>query len=52
MRKNINLDLYKKLFMVRRSEEKIIELYHEDDMKTPMHMSMGSEAISAINKTL
>ncbi|MFH1309984.1 MAG: thiamine pyrophosphate-dependent dehydrogenase E1 component subunit alpha [Candidatus Omnitrophota bacterium] len=46
MRKNINLELYKKLFLVRRSEEKITELYHENDMKTPMHMSMGAEAIA------
>ena len=43
--KRINLELYKKVFLVRRAEERIIELYPEDDMKTPMHMSMGEEAI-------
>ena len=43
---NLNLDLYKKLFLIRRSEEKIIEHYDEDEMKTPMHMSMGEEAIA------
>ena len=32
--------------LIRRSEEKIIEHYHEDEMKTPMHMSMGEEAIA------
>ena len=41
----INLELYKKVFLIRRAEEKIIELYPENDMKVPMHMSMGEEAI-------
>lgn len=44
--KSLNLELYKKLYLIRRSEEKIIEHYHEDEMKTPMHMSMGEEAIA------
>jgi len=43
--KRINLELYKKIFFIRRAEERIIELYPEDDMKCPMHMSMGEEAI-------
>lgn len=42
----LNLDLYKKLYLVRRAEEKIRQLYGEDEMKTPMHMSMGEEAIA------
>lgn len=46
MEQNTNLELYKKLFLVRKTEEKIIELYNENDMKTPMHMSMGAEAIA------
>lgn len=37
--------LYDLLYLIRRSEEKIIELYPSDEMKTPMHMSMGQEAI-------
>lgn len=44
---DLNLELYKKLYLIRRAEEKIIEHYHEDEMKTPMHMSMGAEAIAA-----
>lgn len=40
-------ELYKKLYLIRRAEEKIRELYSEDEMKTPMHMSMGEEAIVA-----
>jgi len=42
----LNLDLYKKLYLARRAEEKIREHYMEDEMKTPMHMSMGEEAIA------
>ncbi len=42
----LNLELYKKLYLARRAEEKIREYYSEDDMKTPMHMSMGEEAIA------
>ncbi|UCD54962.1 MAG: thiamine pyrophosphate-dependent dehydrogenase E1 component subunit alpha [Candidatus Omnitrophota bacterium] len=44
--KILNLEFYKKLFLIRRSEEKIIELYPENEMRMPMHMSMGGEAIA------
>jgi len=40
------LHLYKKLYLARRAEEKIRQHYDEDEMKTPMHMSMGEEAIA------
>lgn len=43
----VSLDLYKQLYLIRRAEELIIKHYPEDDMKTPMHMSMGQEAIPA-----
>ena len=33
------------LYLARASEEYIIKHYSDDDMKTPMHMSMGQEAI-------
>ncbi|MFC1594566.1 thiamine pyrophosphate-dependent dehydrogenase E1 component subunit alpha [Candidatus Omnitrophota bacterium] len=45
--KNLSRELYKTLYLIRRCEEKIIEHYSEDEMKTPMHMSMGEEAIVA-----
>ena len=41
----LNLKLYKKVYLIRKAEEKIQEHYMEDEMKTPMHMSMGEEAI-------
>lgn len=42
----LNLELYKKLYLIRQAEVKIREHYMEDEMKTPMHMSMGEEAIA------
>jgi len=42
----LNLELYKKIYLIRKTEEKIQEHYNEDEMKTPMHMSMGEEAIA------
>lgn len=39
------LEIYKKLYLIRRAEELIIKHYKENEMKTPMHMSMGEEAI-------
>lgn len=45
MMEDLNISLYKTLYLIRRAEELIIVHYHEDEMKTPMHMSMGQEAI-------
>ncbi len=42
----LNLELYKKLYLIRKAEAEIRKHYPEDEMKTPMHMSMGGEAIS------
>ena len=39
------IDIYRKLVLIRRSEEAIRRWYGQDEMKTPMHMSMGEEAI-------
>ena len=41
------LSLYGRLYLSRQSEKKIIEFYPQNDMKTPMHMSMGQEAAPA-----
>jgi pyruvate dehydrogenase E1 component alpha subunit len=42
----LNLRFHKKLYLVRRCEQEIIAHYSQDQMKTPMHMSMGAEAIA------
>ncbi|MDO9530347.1 MAG: thiamine pyrophosphate-dependent dehydrogenase E1 component subunit alpha [Syntrophales bacterium] len=44
--KGLNIELYKKMCLVRKAEEMIQYYYSEDGMKTPMHMSMGEEAIA------
>lgn len=44
---NLHLELYKKMYLIRKAEEAIIKNYPSDEMKTPMHMSMGEEAITA-----
>lgn len=46
-RKKLNIELYKKVYLIRKSEETIIEYYMDDDMKTPVHLSVGEEAIAA-----
>lgn len=42
-----SIELYRKVYLIRKAEEAIIKHYPEDEMKTPMHMSMGAEAIVA-----
>ena len=46
-RKDLLTKLYRKVYRIRRAEQAIIQYYGEDQMKTPMHMSMGEEAITA-----
>ncbi len=44
-RASLNIELYRRLYLIRSAETGIRKYYHEDGMKTPMHMSMGEEAI-------
>jgi TPP-dependent pyruvate/acetoin dehydrogenase alpha subunit len=37
---------YESLFRIRKVEEKIIEIYPTDKIKSPVHLSIGQEAIS------
>lgn len=41
------LELYRRVYLIRRAEEAIIERYMADEMKTPVHLSIGQEAIGA-----
>lgn len=41
------LALYKKMYLIREAEAEIRREYTKDEMKTPMHMSLGEEAIAA-----
>src|SRR3990167_7463237 len=42
---SLGLEIYKKIYLIRKIESVIIENYKDNEMKTPMHMSMGEEAI-------
>jgi TPP-dependent pyruvate/acetoin dehydrogenase alpha subunit len=43
----IILELYRKVYLIRRAEQAIIDNYDDNEMKTPMHMSTGEEAVAA-----
>lgn len=42
---DVGIDLYRGLYICRRTEEYLVKHYPEDEMRTPMHMSMGQEAV-------
>ncbi len=44
--KNLSLELYKKMYLIRMAEEKIREIYPKDEIKTPTHLAIGEEAIA------
>ena len=44
---SLNLELYRKMVLIRKTEEAICRHYGEDEMKTPVHLSLGEEAIAA-----
>ncbi|MBI2028454.1 MAG: thiamine pyrophosphate-dependent dehydrogenase E1 component subunit alpha [Candidatus Levybacteria bacterium] len=44
-RKKLILNLFKKAYLIRATEKLIIKHYDNNEMKTPMHMSMGEEGI-------
>jgi pyruvate dehydrogenase E1 component alpha subunit len=39
--------LYKLMLRIRRFEEKIVNVYCDQDMKTPVHLYIGQEAVAA-----
>src|SRR5262245_49748814 len=41
-----DLRAYERVYLVRRAEEAIREHYAEDEMKTPVHLSIGQEAVA------
>lgn len=38
--------LYRSLYLIRRVEEKIAQLYPEQEMRCPVHLSIGQEAVA------
>ena len=46
-------ELYRKMVLIRQSEEKIRDVYMGDEMKTPVHLGNGTEAINVgVHKAL
>jgi len=41
------IELYKIMQTIRKVEQKIEDEYKYDEMKTPIHLSIGQEAVSA-----
>src|SRR5438876_968061 len=39
--------VYRKLRLIRRAEEEIARIYPSDKIKSPVHLSIGQEAIAA-----
>ena len=40
-------ELYRVMLKIQKVELKVDELYHEDEMKTPVHLCLGQEAVAA-----
>jgi pyruvate dehydrogenase E1 component alpha subunit len=45
-RHDLTVQFYKKMLLIRRFEEKIADIYHTDAIKSPVHLSIGQEAVA------
>jgi len=45
--KDLLLSLYHKMLLIRKVEEAIVARYHEQEMRCPVHLSIGQEAAAA-----
>ena len=45
--KEVLRELYAIMLKIQKVQLKIAELYHEDEMKTPIHLYLGQEAVAA-----
>lgn len=44
--KTLTLNLYEKMLRIRKVEEKIAEVYPRQEMRCPVHLSIGQEAVA------
>jgi len=44
---NLVKKLYESMLLIRKFEEKIVQIYHTDVIKSPVHLSIGQEAVAA-----
>ena len=47
MNKNTKLNLFKIVYKIRKVEETISKLYSENEMRCPVHLSIGQEAVAS-----
>lgn len=45
-RRNDAAEFYRQLYLIRRVEERICEIYPSDKIKSPVHLSIGQEAVA------
>jgi len=45
--KEVLQELYRIMLKIQKVESKVAELYHEDEMRTPVHLCLGQEAVAA-----
>ena len=45
--KKLYQDLYKKIYKIRSVEKKISEMYKHQEIRCPVHLSIGQEAVAA-----
>ena len=48
LNKKAALEIHKKIFLIRGTEEKIAKEYSNQKMRCPIHLSIGQEAVSAV----
>jgi len=46
MRQDLYINLFRKALLIRRVEERIIKLYPRDKIQSPVHLSIGQEAVA------
>lgn len=47
MKKNLKINLFKKIYKIRKVEERISEEYSKNEIRCPVHLSIGQEAVAA-----
>jgi pyruvate dehydrogenase E1 component alpha subunit len=48
LNKSIALEIHKKIFLIRETEEKIASEYSNQKMRCPVHLSIGQEVVPAV----
>ena len=48
LNKSVALEIHKKIFLIRETEEKIAQEYGNQKMRCPVHLSIGQEVVPAV----